>query len=348
MIKNGRGNWMAFYSRPDRNPECPELQQFTIEMTTDYRVVSVYLGADNHSLSWVKKPSVTTYAPGAPLKVDGASLRVSYASGAHWDVPLTADMVRGYNPAKLGIQTLQVVHEGDSLEFQVTVEAPSARTTTTTAAATVSRPVGTTASAASSSEPTPAVSSSSVPSHSSPSENSSDKTTDVTLPAIQDEESDVTVSGDLPTGTRLQVAVVKNGESFKKVEGQLPEHAKNFTVLDINLTDLDHTKIQPDGTVQVTVPIPRTYGKHLAVYRLEADGSITLLESRIEGDTIVFTTDHFSIYTIVDLPEQVPADSPDGLSVGGRIALLTGVAIVLVSVGLSLFVFLKRKHHVAE
>lgn len=63
-------------------------------------------------------------------------------------------------------------------------------------------------------------------------------------------------------------------------------------------------KIQPDGKVKVFIPIPekiRFFAEFggARVYRVETDGSLTKMETQIEGDCLVFDTEHFSVYTLI-------------------------------------------------
>jgi len=56
-----------------------------------------------------------------------------------------------------------------------------------------------------------------------------------------------------------------------------------------------------EGTYTVKLPIPSsvTNKASLKVYRQEANGSLTDMNAIVEGNFLVFTTDHFSIYAIV-------------------------------------------------
>ncbi len=354
ISRTAGGNWLAVFDKgsPDAGefPEIyRELVELSVELTPDYRVAAFRLGADIRSLSWKTKPSVTIYPQGEPLRLDGAVLRVQQSAGASWEVTVTDDMVSGYDASKQGVQTLQVRYYNQSLEFQVTVEAPPtaappARPTTSGPTAVSTTAGRTTATAAPTTTPTMATGTDTTAS--APDVTGSTVSSATNAP-VTDEESDVEVSGKLPPDTRLQVAVVKNGESFKKVENGLPENAKNFTVLDISLTDSDNLRIQPDGRVEVSVPLPKTYGKHLAVYRLEEDGSLKRLESRIAGDRILFTTDHFSIYTIVELAEAAenPNRTPeeDGLSAGWLAPIIVCIGLILAAAGIGISIFWKRR-----
>lgn len=64
------------------------------------------------------------------------------------------------------------------------------------------------------------------------------------------------------------------------------------------------TETQPDGEVDVYIPIPQnlrniSYSGNVKVYRIEEDNTLTEMDAKISGDCLVFKTTHFSLYTIV-------------------------------------------------
>lgn len=53
-------------------------------------------------LSWKTMPGKTTYAKGESLDLTGGVLTAKHGTGKTFDIPLTADMVSGYDPEKTG------------------------------------------------------------------------------------------------------------------------------------------------------------------------------------------------------------------------------------------------------
>lgn len=127
LTKKSNGNWLAKYAQPgpDDDNTYPALEKFSVEMTDDYKVVSISLDVDIQSLQWKTAPKKTSYKTGEALNLDGATLKAIHTSGAAWEIPVTADMVSGYNPSQTGKQTIRVNYYNKSLDFQVTVQAPS-------------------------------------------------------------------------------------------------------------------------------------------------------------------------------------------------------------------------------
>lgn len=116
----------------------------------------------------------------------------------------------------------------------------------------------------------------------------------------------------------------------------------------------DGNETQPDGEVTVYIPIPDelkvlayagelTDGSmpvNIKIYRVEEDGSLTEMDVRVEDGCFVFTTDHFSLYTIVgfDAPDEVQDPAP----VNNNFVVMAIVASIAVAVVL-LAVYAKKK-----
>lgn len=75
----------------------------------------------------------------------------------------------------------------------------------------------------------------------------------------------------------------------------------------------DETQHGGDVAVYIPVPYDLEYldlNGHIKVFRIEEDGTMTDMDAVVEGDTIMFTTDHFSLYTLVFAGmEEPPEDS---------------------------------------
>lgn len=72
---------------------------------------------------------------------------------------------------------------------------------------------------------------------------------------------------------------------------------------------------QHNGDVAVYIPIPDELESlglngHIKVFRMEEDGTVTDMDAAVIGDYIMFTTDHFSLYTVVGYEETEKPDDP--------------------------------------
>lgn len=111
---------------------------------------------------------------------------------------------------------------------------------------------------------------------------------------------------------------------------------------------------QPDGKVTVYIPISEDFktlayageltGK-IRIYRVEENGRLTEMDVKIDDGCFVFTTDHFSLYTIVGYDFKAPKLQNEGKS---NFPLLIGViSVVAVAVAVVCIVIFKdKKKHI--
>ena len=67
----------------------------------------------------------------------------------------------------------------------------------------------------------------------------------------------------------------------------------------------DGREVQPDEKVSVYIPIPKelkllVYMKQAKIYRLENDGSLTEMDTKLKNDCFEFETTHFSVYILTE------------------------------------------------
>ena len=74
-------------------------------------------------------------------------------------------------------------------------------------------------------------------------------------------------------------------------------------VFDINLKN-DGVNVQPSGTVKVKLPLDRDKDGNYKVYRVNDDGTLTDMNAYRQGSQMIFETDHFSLYVIVEETEH--------------------------------------------
>lgn len=115
--------------------------------------------------------------------------------------------------------------------------------------------------------------------------------------------------------------ITKNGDKYAVLEKNLGENLEgSYSILktfDITLQNKNGVHVQPDGIVKVKLPLDWDKDGDYKVYRVNDDGTLTDMEAYREGSHMVFDTDHFSLYVIVDeSPEQPeePAESEENNS----------------------------------
>ena len=109
--------------------------------------------------------------------------------------------------------------------------------------------------------------------------------------------------------------ITKNGDKYAVVERTLSENLEgSYSILktfDITLKNKDGVHVQPDGTVKVKLPLDWDKDGDYKVYRVNDDGTLTDMEAYREGSHMVFDTDHFSVYVIVDESPEQPQEEND-------------------------------------
>ena len=102
------------------NPKAVGTQYITVThwgKTTGFNVTVV---DKTYGISINTLPDKTTYDQGENLDVTGATINVTKDSGIK-QVPVTPDMVTGYDPNKVGDQLITITYDGYTAKFVVTV-----------------------------------------------------------------------------------------------------------------------------------------------------------------------------------------------------------------------------------
>ena len=127
---------------------------------------------------------------------------------------------------------------------------------------------------------------------------------------LSDEETGVEIkyNNEFESGTELNVEREYDGTSFTIIGKEFGEVSS--AVYDINAYK-DGEKVQPNGKVTVRIPIPDGFdASRLAVCYVNAETKqVTKLPMEIIDGYVVFQTDHFSYYAIIEL-----SDSPTGVN----------------------------------
>lgn len=113
------GNLEALYTVKETSPTHDHNAQ--IIYAPDGRIVSVTMMPEK--LELVSAPSKTTYEQGENLDLTGGQIKATYDEERSETLPMTADMISGYDSAKAGKQTVTVTVGDQSVSFDVTVTA---------------------------------------------------------------------------------------------------------------------------------------------------------------------------------------------------------------------------------
>lgn len=126
--------------------------------------------------------------------------------------------------------------------------------------------------------------------------------------SITDKATGISVStekGVFPKGTRLVVKEIKNGKSFDTAKTALEDVSNKFKLYDIYFVDSKGEKIQPNGIATVSYPVPTDFNsENVKLYRINDDGSKTLMSGELKDGKFVVNHNKFSSYALVDKREQ--------------------------------------------
>lgn len=117
----------------------------------------------------------------------------------------------------------------------------------------------------------------------------------------------------IPEGTKLSVSKVVAGKEYVAAKTVTAEVAERVAVFNIDLLNTENVKVQPNGKLEITTDVPTGYDvSRIAVYRLSEDGtSYVKLESKVVDGKVVFETDHFSTYMIVEEKAAGTTENPE-------------------------------------
>lgn len=114
----------------------------------------------------------------------------------------------------------------------------------------------------------------------------------------------------VPKDTVLEVTLISNGSRYNIVKRAL-QFIKNFKVFDINLLSKG-IKIQPDGSVKISIPIPENFDKSkLVVFRVTDNGEKIEYNVTVNGNDATFETNHFSTYVLAEKEVEEPTQTVD-------------------------------------
>ena len=174
---------------------------------------------------------------------------------------------------------------------------------------------------------------------------------------VTDSNSGIVISGDnLPNDVTLAVKS-NDKQAVKNTETALADISYNeFVAFDITLVDGNGDTVQPNGKVEVSIPLPEKYKglNNLCIYYIDSNAKAEKLESKIENNCITFETDHFSTYALVaekeegtNTPSQPEQQKPttDNPKTGDNHSPMLVVLIFVVSGTTLILLFIRKKKH---
>ena len=120
------------------------------------------------------------------------------------------------------------------------------------------------------------------------------------LKAIVDEKTGVEIiyNNEYDSGTQIKVEEKFDGSSFQLVNSAYGE--VKTSIFDI-ATYKNGAKVQPNGEITVKIPLPAGYSNKVFVCYVDStNGKVTKIPCEVKDGYVVFKTNHFSEYAIVE------------------------------------------------
>ena len=182
------------------------------------------------------------------------------------------------------------------------------------------------------------------------------ETTSEVIPcSYSDSESGTVIEADegaFAEGTAVTVEKLDaKSDEFTSAKNILSDISGEFTLYDISAV-LNGASIQPNGKVKVTFTVPDGYGKDVAVYLINDDGTAQKLEASVseDGKTVEAQTDKLNRIAVCKLGDAVGTDNEATENTDGEnqsnntvIWIIVGAAVLVTLIGVIIFIILKKK-----
>lgn len=103
--------------------------------------------------------------------------------------------------------------------------------------------------------------------------------------------------GMIPEGTKAEVTEITQGEEYTGAKTALSSVFSNFKLYKIILTK-DGKEIQPEGFITISIPVGSLSSTKAGVYRVNSDGTKSLLSGSVEDGMYVFKTNKTGLFAI--------------------------------------------------
>lgn len=101
-------------------------------------------------------------------------------------------------------------------------------------------------------------------------------------------------------GVQIVVSEITKGADYDNAASSLSDVGKKFRLFEIHF-ELNGAEVQPNGIVTVYYPIPEGYdADKVVLYRINEDGTKTLVKGTVENGFYKVMTKSFSTYALVE------------------------------------------------
>lgn len=116
----------------------------------------------------------------------------------------------------------------------------------------------------------------------------------------EDKTTGIKIEGNISANITISSNKVTDQAIINKVADALKNISNKYVTYDISLLE-NGTKVQPNGKIKVSIPIPSGYDtSKLVVYRVTESGEKIEYKPIISGNYATIETDHFSTYVLAE------------------------------------------------
>ena len=102
-------------------------------------------------------------------------------------------------------------------------------------------------------------------------------------------------------GVQIVISGITKGVDYDVAVASLSDVGKKFKLYEIHFENADGVEVQPNGTVTGYYPIPAGYDEdNVVLYRINEDGTKTLVKGTVENGFYKVITKSFSTYALVE------------------------------------------------
>lgn len=145
-------------------------------------------------------------------------------------------------------------------------------------------------------------------------------------------------------GVQVVVTEIKMGSDYDKAASSLSEVGKKFKLYDVKFIDADGNKVEPNGTVTISLPTDGLDDSKLEVYRVNADGSKTLVKGEFKDGYYTIITKTAAQYALVEKGSTVGNTSMTSPSTGApELSMAFAIFAVALAGAVGAVAFTKKK-----
>jgi len=141
---------------------------------------------------------------------------------------------------------------------------------------------------------------------------------------------EISTNATLPLDTTIEATELTSGSEYEKLIKIL--NLKDNLTFDLKLYSNslgDYITKLEDGTFEVKIPLTDNFkGKDLMVYYVDEDEKVHEYKVVEKDGYAIFTTDHFSIYTLASTSDELPPKTGDGITLYFIIGLISVIGLV--------------------